>query len=163
MKSVTVLSALLLSFSSCMLKAQDKQFNGKWVLDKQSTAPANAPKKLEAKIKQDDSGVTIESTFQEPANGVVPLLYLGIMSNKVRLGTDGQEQQNSIGPFQMASKSTMDGNQLQTDWTATVKDDSIKGHWTQSISDDGKHMTWQISETAGQGQPTEATLHFVRK
>lgn len=146
-----------------MLQAQSKSFNGKWVLDKHSTAPNNAPQKLETQIKQDGSDLTIESRFQEPSNGIVPLLYLGIMANKVKLNTDGQEQQNTIGPFQMASKSTMDGDQLKTDWTATVKDDAVQGHWTQKLSDDGKHMTWEITETSTHGQAGQATLNFVRK
>lgn len=150
--------------SSCILQAQDKNFSGKWVLDKHSTAPSNAPQKLETQIKQDGSGViTIESRFLEPSNGTVPLLYLGIMATKVKLSTDGQEQQNTIGPFQMASKSTMDGDQLKTDWTATVKDDSVQGHWIQRLSDDGKHMTWEITESSTHGQQGQATLNFVRK
>lgn len=149
---------------SFMLQGQDKNFNGKWVLDKHTTAPNNAPQKLETQIKQDGAGVvTIESKFLEPSNGIVPLLYLGIMSDKVKLSTDGQEQQNTIGPFQMASKSTMDGDQLKTDWTATVKDDSVQGHWTQRLSDDGKRMTWEITESSTHGQQGQATLNFVRK
>jgi hypothetical protein len=163
-KAITLISALFLTISGCMLQAQSKTFNGKWVLDKHSTAPSNAPQKLETQIKQDGSGVvTIESRFQEPSNGIVPLLYLGIMANRVKLSTDGQEQQNTIGPFQMASKSTMDGDTLQTDWTATVKDDSVQGHWTQRLSDDGKHMTWEIKESSTHGQQGQATLNFVKK
>jgi len=150
--------------SGPILQAQSNTFNGKWVLDKHTTAPNNAPQKLETQIKQDGSGVvTIESKFQEPSNGIVPLLYLGVMANKVKLSTDGQEQQNTIGPFQMASKSTMDGDQLKTDWTATVKDDSVQGHWVQRLSDDGKHMTWEITESSTHGQQGQATLNFVRK
>ena len=164
MKLTTLLSAFLLTVSGLTLQAQSNSFNGKWVLDKHSPAPATAPKKLETQIKQNGSGeITIESRFQEPSNGIVPLLYLGIMADKVKLSTDGQEQQNTIGPFQMASKSTMDGDQLKTDWTATVKDDSIQGHWTQKLSDDGKHMTWDITETSTHGQAGQATLNFVRK
>ena len=163
MKSITLLSAVFLIASGVVLKAQNNNFDGKWVLDKHSPAPANAPKKLETKIKQDNNGVTIESTFEEPSNGIVPLLYLGVMSSKVKLTTDGQEQQNTIGPFQMASKTTADGDQLKTDWTATVKDDSVQGHWTQKLSDDGKHLTWEISESSTHGQQGEAVLNFVKK
>ena len=147
-----------------LVQAQNKSFEGKWVLDKHSTMASNAPQKLETQIKQDGSGViTIESRFLEPSNGIVPLLYLGIMADKVKLSTDGQEQQNTIGPFQMASKSTMDGNQIQTDWSATVKDDAIQGHWVQRLSDDGKHMTWEITESSTHGQQGQATLNFVKK
>ena len=164
MKSITILSAVFLMVSSGMLQAQSKSFNGKWVLEKGSAAPSNAPQKLETQIKQDGSGgITIESKFLEPSNGIVPLLYLGIMADRVKLTTDGQEQQNTIGPFQMASKTSQDGDQLQTDWTATVKDDSVQGHWTQKLSDDGKHMTWEITESSTHGQQGQATLNFVRK
>src|SRR5271154_6828779 len=75
-------------------------FSGRWVLDKSSQRPGDAPNNLEQTIKQDNSGLTIESTFKEPDNGVIPLLYLGVMAEKVRLSTDGQEQANQqIGPF----------------------------------------------------------------
>lgn len=161
--SISLISALFLMASGYMLQAQNKNFDGKWVLDKRSPAPATAPKKLETKIKQDGSAITIESTFAEPSNGIVPLLYLGVMASKVKLSTDGQEQQNTIGPFQMASKTSMDGDQLKTDWTATVKDDSVQGHWTQRLSDDGKHMMWEISESSTHGQQGEAVLNFVKK
>ena len=163
MKRIVVLSALVLVCLGYILQAQSKSFDGKWVLDKRSTAPSNAPQKLETQIKQDGSGLTIESRFQEPSNGIVPLLYLGIMAEKVKLTTDGQEQQNTIGPFQMASKSTMDGDSLKTDWTATIKDDSVQGHWTQRLSDDGKRMVWEITETSTHGQQGQATLNFVKK
>lgn len=164
MKNVALLSVLFLASSSSIMPAQPKGFDGKWVLDKHSDEPANAPQKLETRIKQGGSGaVTIESRFDEPADGTVPMIYLGLMADKVTLSTDGQEQQNTIGPFQMASKSTLDGNELKTDWTANVNDSSIQGHWTQRLSDDGKHMTWEITENAGDGPETQTTLNFVRK
>ncbi len=164
MKTITIVSALFLTASTCILQGQSNSFSGKWILDKHSTAPKNAPQKLETQIKQDGDGqITIESKFQEPSNGIVPLLYLGIMATKVKLSTDGQEQQNTIGPFQMASKSSMDGNELKTDWTATVKDDSVQGHWVQRLSDDGKHMTWEITENSTHGQAGQATLNFIKK
>ncbi len=49
---------------------------------------------------------------------MVPLLYLGVMTNKLRLNTDGQEQHTQIGPFMAVFKTMMDGNKLLTDWTA---------------------------------------------
>ena len=163
MKTFTLISAFLLATSGVILQADSNGFSGKWVLDSHSTQPPNAPKKLETQIKQDGSEITIESKFQEPSNGIVPLVYLGLMSDKVKLSTDGQEAQNTIGPFQLASKSTMDGNSIQTDWTAQVKDDQVKGHWTQRLSDDGKHMTWDIQESSTHGQQGLATLTFVKK
>ncbi len=144
-------------------KDEGNNFNGKWVLDKRSPRPGDAPNNLETRIKQDGSGVTIENTFQEPKSGVVPLLYLGLMTTRLRLGIDGQEQQNQIGPFEMASKTRIDGREMKTDWTATVKGDQVQGKWTHRLSDDGKHMTWEIEESSTQGQHAEAKLIFVRK
>jgi len=162
-KTTSVVTAFVLLTSAHFAQAQSKDFSGRWVLDTHSTQPPNAPKKLETRIKQDGSEVTIESVFQEPTNGIVPLVYLGVMADRVKLSTDGQEAQNTIGPFTMAAKSTVDGDQIQTDWTAQVKDDQVKGHWTQRLSDDGKHMTWDIQESSTHGQQGLATLTFVKK
>jgi hypothetical protein len=144
-------------------KDNPSSFSGKWVLDKHSPRPGDAPNNLETKIKQDGSGLSIESTFNDPDNGVVPLLYLGVMTNKLHLTTDGQEQQTQIGPFMAAFKTTMDGNKLQTDWKATINGDVVEGHWVHTLSDDGKHMTLEIKESSTHGQHAEATLTFVRK
>lgn len=138
-------------------------FSGKWILDKQSPRPGDAPNNLEVKIKQDSSGVTIESSFKEPDSGVVPLLYLGVMTNKLHLATGGQEQPNQIGPFMATFKSSMEGNKLTTEWAAEIKGDQVQGHWIHTLSDDGKHMTLEIQETSTQGQHAEATLQFIRK
>lgn len=145
-------------------KDSPDSFSGKWVLDKQAPRPGDAPNALETKIKQDESGVTMESTFKEPENGVVPLLYLGVMTNKLHLATDGQEQHTQIGPFMAVFKTTMDGNgRLMTEWAAQVNGDPVQGHWVQTLSGDGKHMTMDITETSTHGQHAEATLNFVRK
>jgi hypothetical protein len=164
LKTIRLLSLafLIASISTVSATGKDDGFSGRWVLDK-SQASDNAPGNLEAKMKQDGSGVTIESTFKEPENGIVPLLYLGIMTTKMHLSFDGSTQQNQIGPFQMASKTTVNGNQMDTEWTAVVKDDQVQGHWTHTLSDDGKHMTLEIKENSTQGQTAQATLHFVRK
>ena len=142
--------------------SKDEGFTGKWVLDK-GQASADGPANLETRIKQDGSGVSVESTFKEPENGIVPLLYLGVMTTRMHLSFDGSTQQNQIGPFQMASKTTLNGNQMDTEWTAVVKEDQVQGHWTHTLSDDGKHMTLEIKENSPQGKTAEATLHFVRK
>lgn len=153
---------IILSLAGAKEKADS--FAGKWVLDKLSPRPGDAPNDLETKIKQDGSGLTIESTFKEPDNAVIPLLYLGIMAEKVRLNTDGQEQQSQqIGPFTTVFKTSMDGNKLLTDWTALVKGDQVQGHWIHTLSDDGKHMTLEIKESSTHTQHAEATLYFVRK
>jgi hypothetical protein len=150
--------------SAAGAKENADSFSGKWVLDKKSPRPGDAPNNMETKIKQDGSGLTIESTFNEPNNGVVPLLYLGVMAEKVRLNTDGQEQvDQQIGPFTAKFKSSMDGKKLMTDWTAQIKDDQVQGHWIHTLSEDGKHMTLEIQESSTHTQHAETTLYFVRK
>jgi hypothetical protein len=144
-------------------KDNPDSYSGKWVLDKQAPRPGDAPNSLETKIKQDDSGLTIESNFKEPDNGVVPLLYLGVMTNKLQLTTDGQEQRSQIGPFMAVFKSTMDGNKVMTEWAAQINGDPVQGHWVHTLAPDGKHMTLEITETSTHGQHAEATLNFVRK
>jgi hypothetical protein len=144
-------------------KDNPDNFGGKWILDKKAPRPGDAPNNLETKIKQDNSGLTIESTFKEPDNGVVPLLYLGVMAAKLNLNTDGGEAQHQIGPFTATFKSNLDGKKLTTDWAAQIKEDQVKGHWVHTLSDDGKHMTLEIQETSTHGQHAEATLTFVRK
>jgi hypothetical protein len=138
-------------------------FAGKWVLDKSSPRPGDAPNSLETRVKQDNSGLTIESTFKEPDNGVLPLLYLGVMTEKLHLTTDGREQQSQIGPFMAVFKSRLDGNKLTTEWAAQIKGDQVQGHWIHTLSGDGKHMTLEIKESSTHTQHAEATLYFVRK
>lgn len=150
---------------ACLANGKDVEnsFSGKWVLDKHSPRPGDAPNSLETRIKQDSSGVTIESSFKEPENAVVPLLYLGVMTNKLRLATDGHEQQTQIGPFMATFKSAIEGNKLTTDWAAQMKGDQVQGRWIHTLSVDGKRMTLEMQETSTQGQHAEATLQFVRK
>jgi hypothetical protein len=166
LKLKAVLSVLFLMVSVLVVNvvnAKDEGFSGRWVLDRGGQRPGDAPNNLEQRIKQDNSGVTIESTFKEPENGVVPLLYLGVMTTRLHLSTNGETQQNQIGPFQMGSKTTINGNQMETEWTAMAKADQVQGHWTHTLSSDGRHMTLAIKENSTQGQQKEATLHFVRK
>lgn len=160
---LTVLFLMVSVFYVNAVNAKDEGFSGRWVLDTGSQHPGDAPNSLEQRIKQDNSGVTIESTFKEPDNGVVPLLYLGVMTTRLHLSTNGEVQQNQIGPFQMGSKTTLNGNQMETEWTAMAKNDQVQGHWTHTLSGDGRHMTLLIKENSTQGQQAEATLHFVRK
>src|ERR1700729_2732488 len=126
--------AFLMVTISASASSKDDGFSGKWVLDKNGPSP-DAPGNLETRIKPDGSGISIESTFKEPDNGIVPLVYLGIMTTRMHLSFDGSTQQNQIGPFQMASKTTVNGNTMDTEWTAVVKDDQVQGHWTHTISD----------------------------
>jgi hypothetical protein len=163
LKTMRLLSFVFLILTiSASASSKDDGFSGKWVLDKNGASP-DAPGNLETRIKPDGSGISIESTFKEPDNGIVPLVYLGIMTTRMHLSFDGSTQQNQIGPFQMASKTTVNGNTMDTEWTAAVKDDQVQGHWTHTISDDGKHMTLEIKENSTQGQTAQATLHFVKK
>ena len=166
MKLGVVLSVVFLMvsvFAVNAVNAKDEGFSGRWVLDRGSQRPGDGPNNLEQRIKQDNSGVTIESTFKEPENGVVPLLYLGVMTTKLHLSTTGETQQNQIGPFQMGSKTTINGNQMETEWTAMANGDQVQGHWTRTLSDDGRHMTLVIKESSIKGQHGEAELHFTRK
>jgi len=136
-------------------------FEGKWVLDGDQGG-GDAPKTLIENIKQKGGDIDIETQFSEPSNGIVPLLYLGVMTNKLMLSADGSERQNQIGPFQMAAKTTMDGNTMKTEWTAVVEGKTVNGNWVRTLSDDGKRMTMQIHETT-EGQDRQATLQFKRK
>jgi len=155
--------AFVVMSSPASAKDSPQTYSGKWVLDKHSPRPGDAPHSLETKIKQDNSGLIIESTFNEPDNGVVPMLYLGVMTNKLRLTTDGQERQSQIGPFMAVFKTTLDGNKLTTEWKAQINGDPVEGHWVHTLSDDGRRMTLDIQESSTHGQHAEATLNFVRK
>jgi hypothetical protein len=147
-----------------VIQAKDDGFNGKWVLDHHETQPNDCPKKLETAIKQDGSAITLENRFQEPDTGVVPLLYLGVLTTKLHLSSDGQSQENTIGPFQMSSKSKVDGKEIKTEWTAILEGGQLQGQWTHRLSDDGKHLTWEIKQTpADGGQERQVILYFVRK
>lgn len=162
MRIVNLVFLAFLTASVIPISAKDQGFSGKWVLDKNQDPP-DGPKNLETHIKQDGNGMTLESTFREPDDGIVPLLYLGVMTTKMHLSFTGDTAQNQIGPFQIASKTSLNGNQMDTEWTAVVKGDQVQGHWTHKLADDGKHMTLDIKETVGQGPDAQATLHFVRK
>lgn len=158
--SLTVLAVLALPNYA---KDSGQGFAGKWVLDKKSAKPSQAPEDLRQDIRQQGSDITIQSRFREPANGIAPLLFLGIMTSSLHLTSDGRDTQNQIGPFQQASKTTVDGNKMETDWTAVVNGDEVKGHWVRTLSEDGKHMTLDIKESSTKGQGGEASIQFVRK
>jgi len=144
-------------------KDRDQGFAGKWVLDKKSTSAPQAPEDLREEIRQQGSEITIQARYKEPANGITPLLYLGVMVSSIRLTTDGHEAPTQIGPFQLVSKTTVDGNKMETDWNGVVNGDPVQGHWTRTLSEDGKHMTLDIKESSTKGQGGQATLQFVRK
>lgn len=142
----------------------DHPFNGKWNLDKSaSTASEDIPDHVVQQIKQKGDELTIQTTWQEPQNGIAPLTLLGIMTTQLKLTTNGSESTNQIGPFKQVSKTTANGNQLVTDWTALVNGATVTGHWTRSLSDDGKGMTLDIKEQTSDGKSNEAHLVFKKK
>jgi hypothetical protein len=159
----TLMTAVLCSAASVN---SDHSFDGKWVLDKKAsnTATTPAPDGLQQRIKAGNSNISIDSVFKEPPNAVAPLLYLGIMTTTLQLKSDGSETVSQVGPFMLTSKTTIDGNKMDTEWVAKhTSGDVVNGHWTRTLSDDGKHMTLDIKESSTQGQSGNATLNFVRK
>src|SRR6266496_900457 len=141
-------------------------FDGKWVLDKKAnnTATVPPPDNLQQTIKARGNNISIDSTFKEPANAITPLLYLGIMVTNLKLNADGSEAVNQVGPFMQTTKTTVDGNKMETEWVAKhTSGEVVNGHWTRTLADDGKHMTLEIKESSTQGQSGTATLNFVRK
>jgi len=144
----------------------NRAFDGKWVLDKHAnnTGTDPVPGDLQQRIKSNGNNVVIESVFKEPANGIAPLLYLGIMVTDMKLNTDGSQAVNQVGPFMQTSKTTIDGNKMDTEWVAKhTSGEVVNGHWTRTLSDDGKHMTLEIKESSSKGQSGNATLNFVKK
>ncbi len=142
---------------------KDKGFSGKWSLDKNASHGSEPLADLHQNIKDGGSEVTIQSAFPEPANGIAPLLYLGIMTTNLKLKTDGQEITNQIGPYMQVSKTTLDGNKMITEWHTEINGDPVQGRWVRTLSDDGKQMTLEITESSTQGQKGDATLVLHRK
>ena len=160
----TVMTMLLASIAA--LASDRGGFDGKWVLDKHAsnTGTEPVPDGLQQTIKTKGNDVVVQSVFKEPANAVAPLLYLGIMTSEIKMGTDGSQTVNQVGPFMQTCKTTVDGNKMDTDWVAKhTSGEVVNGHWTRTLSDDGEHMTLQIQESSTQGQSGNATLNFVRK
>jgi hypothetical protein len=141
-------------------------FDGKWVLDKKAgnTATVPPPDDLRQNIKANGNNIAIDTTFKEPTSAITPLLYLGIMVTTLKLNADGSETVNQVGPFMQTTKTTVDGNKMETEWVAKhTSGEVVNGRWTRTVSDDGKHMTLEIKESSTQGQSGSATLSFIRK
>ncbi len=136
---------------------------GKWVLDAKASNAPEGLLGLEQRIKQNGSEINIESKFPEPRNGIVPLMYLGILTNSLKLNADGSEVVNQIGPFMQTSKTTLNGSALETDWKSEVKGEPAEGHWTRTLSPDGKRMTLKVTESSTHGQGGNAELVFKKK
>ena len=161
---VSFLSAISIAWAASA--PGGRSFDGKWTLDKKAnnTATVPPPEGLRQVIKTKGNTIAIQSTFGEPKDAIAPLLYLGIMTTDYNLNADGSETVNQVGPFMVTSKTTIDGNKMDTDWVAKhTSGEVVNGHWTRTLSDDGKHMTMDIKETSTQGQSGNATLNFVRK
>lgn len=145
--------------------AKNSGFDGKWELEKnQSTATAPLPEGLQEQIKQKGSELVIQSRWREPANGITPLVLLGVMVSELRLNTNGTQTTSQIGPFAAATTTRQDGdNSLKTDWQATINGQSVTGHWIRTLSSDGKNMTLDIQQQSSDGKTGTAKLVFRRK
>lgn len=144
--------------------AKDNGFEGRWVIDKSaSTANFEIPDDLTQRIKVKGSDVSFQTTWREPKNGIAPLPLLGIMISDLKLAADGAEQRNQVGPFVQLTKTTIDGSQMVTEYTAASEEGkSVAGKWTRSLSQDGKEMILEITQN-GSGQNAEGRLTFKRK
>jgi hypothetical protein len=138
-------------------------FAGKWELDKSKTQAAGAPEDLKLEIKENGTKLKIQSKYREPKNNVYPLLWVGIMTYDLELGTDGSETTNHIGPFTHVSKTTIQGNKMVTDFVAQIDKGNVTGQWVRTVSGDGREMTCQINTKASDGRQLNQTLIFKRK
>jgi hypothetical protein len=145
--------------------AKNSNFEGKWELEaNQSTATSPIPDGLQEQIKQKGSEMMIQSRWHEPANGITPLLMLGVMVSELRLNTDGSQTRSQIGPFAAATTTRQDGDSsVKTDWQATVNGQSVTGYWVRTLSSDGKNMTLDIQQQSSDGKTGTAKLVFKRK
>src|SRR3954451_14972089 len=149
----TFLVSTLLAFSCFAFAASStvagsgpQSFEGKWVLDKKRSGAAGAPQDLTQQIKMDGSQMIIRSKFAQPKNGIYPILWVGLMTEELRLTTDGSEATKSIGPFELRAKTNQDGDALVTTYTANMengaapdqKGGSVEGQWFRKLSGDGR-------------------------
>lgn len=160
---------ILVAALSVSAKDKDKSgFSGKWTLDKKNSPSGSiAPDNMVENIKQKGNQLVVQSTWQEPKNGVYGLSLIGLTQSEMKLSTDGTEDDYMIGPYHFKSKSTMDGNKLVTTWSAAADNadqkSTMDGTWTRTLSDDGKQMTVQVQGKASDGRNSDATLIFKRK
>lgn len=157
--------ALVLSFTLALSAKTPKEqgFAGKWQLVKDASQLSVPLGDLHQEVKIHDSDITIQNLFPEPANGIAPLVYLGIMTTSLHLKSDGNEITNQIGPFLHLSKTTIDGSTMTTEWHAQINGEEVQGKWVRTLSDDAKQTTLQITETSTKGQNGNATLVLKRK
>jgi hypothetical protein len=155
----------ILLFTALLAKTGDSPFEGKWVLDKKSSAElAGAPEIREMEIKRDGSGYVVKSKYVEPKDGIYPLLWLGVMAYEFKLNGDGAETVNLLGPFKHQSKTTVDGSKMTTDFQAANEaGQEVSGHWVRTLNDDGRQLTWEFHSKASDGRTLDKTLFFRRK
>ncbi len=170
----TLLLASILSFTllASAGNVSPQSFEGKWVLDKKKSPKIEtAPQDLVEQIRIDGSKMIIRSKFSQPKNGIYPMLWVGIMTEELRLTTDGSEASQSIGPFELRAKTNQDGKTLVTQWTANMengsapgqKGGSVEGQWLRTVSDDGRVMTLQVKGKVSDGRTMDTTLYFNKK
>src|SRR5689334_15191917 len=113
--SVAALALLAAVATPSFGKNDVQSIEGKWVMDnKNGKSAAEAPGHLAEEIKVDGNTLVIKSKYDQPQNGVYPLAWLGIMTEKLELGMGGEETVNQIGPFRHVSKTTVDGSTVTT-------------------------------------------------
>lgn len=152
---------LIAVLATGLVLAKDEPFEGKWVLDKgASTATCDLPETMYQKIKKKGDGYQVETAFREPRNGIAPIVLLGIMVTDLKLGPDVT---NQVGPYMQQGKTTVNGNQMVTEWTAVVNEQPVTGQWTRTLSDDGKSLTLDIKESTADGKSGSAHLVFKKK
>jgi hypothetical protein len=148
-----------------------QSFEGRWVLDKKNSGASGAPQDLTQQIKLEGSQMVIRSKFAQPKNGIYPILWVGLMTEELRLTTDGSEATKSIGPFELRAKTNQDGDALVTTYTANMengaapdqKGGSVEGQWFRKLSGDGRQMILQVKNKCSDGRTLDTTLYFNRK
>jgi len=159
--SILAVVSVGLSFAA---KNDERSFEGKWKLDKKRLdQSAKAPAELEQRLRMKGSKLIIESKYEEPESGLYPLHWLGVMTYRFELNTDGSETVNFIGPFRHESKTTIEGNRMTTDWNAGIENGTANGQWVRTLSPDGKEMNLQVKGKASDGRIIDSTLVFFRR
>ncbi|HUS07076.1 MAG TPA: hypothetical protein VMZ52_12295 [Bryobacteraceae bacterium] len=139
-------------------------FLSKWHLDKKKTQNvAGAPGNLMQELKMKDGKLLVKSQYDQPQDGIYPLIWLGIMVEEFTLNPDGSENVNDIGPFRHVGKTTVNGNTMTTDWNATIENGTVAGQWVRTLSANGKEMTLQVTGKASDGRTVDSTLVFQKK
>jgi hypothetical protein len=161
--SVAAVAIFAAGLAPSFAKNNEQSFEGKWVMDKKSPSATTAPGHLVQELKMDGNTLVVKSNYDQPKDGVYPLAWLGIMAEKIELGTDGNEVVNHFGPYTHVSKTTIEGNTVTTTWHATDEPGSVEGQWIRTVASDGRTMTLQIKGKASDGRTIDETVQFNRK